>query len=85
MKYLWLVIAPLFFASTLFADGGMVSSGGDLLRDSHNPWWLGNTPIVRYCIEIDQPTVSASPQKIEEMVTRALEFWKTEFNRKLKI
>lgn len=31
-------------------DGGMTGGGGELVADAHNPWFLQNTPVVKYCI-----------------------------------
>jgi hypothetical protein len=32
------------------AEGGATSGGGELVADAHNPWFLQNTPVVKYCI-----------------------------------
>jgi hypothetical protein len=31
-------------------DGAITSGGGELVADAHNPWFLHNTPVVKYCI-----------------------------------
>jgi hypothetical protein len=80
-----LAVGPFAVASDLSTQGGMVSSGGNLLRNAHNPWWVKNTSEVRYCIEIDSKTFSATPEKIAMVVGKVLEYWKLEFTRKLQI
>jgi hypothetical protein len=65
--------------------GGMVSSGGQLLRDANNPWWVRNTAQVRYCVEVDRKSISAAPARVEELVAEALRFWRGEFTRTLKM
>jgi hypothetical protein len=79
-----LSILMISFAQLAHA-GGMVTSGGDLLRNARNPWWVKNTASVNYCIEIDKKTISATEDAINDLVARALEYWKTEFARKLKL
>jgi len=61
--------------------GDWISSGGETLRDAHNPWWLKNTTDVSYCVEVDTASISAPVAKIEETVVRTLQYWQTEFNR----
>jgi hypothetical protein len=75
----------LLLVSSVAHAGGMISSGGELLRDAHNPWWVKNTKSVKYCIEIDPASISASPVTIESMVAKAIEFWQGEFTRKLQL
>lgn len=80
----------LFFTFFLFLSvsamaalksGGMITSGGHLLRDAHNPWWVKNTSEVRYCIAVDKDSFSASLPQIETLVAQALQHWQTEFSR----
>lgn len=58
--------------------GWVSSGGGSLVSDSGNPWWVQNTKIVRYCIEIDTTSISAGRSAIEEAVIHGLNYWKTE-------
>jgi hypothetical protein len=85
MKALVYFLGVLFISILLHADGGMISSGGELLKDAQNPWWVKNTKEVKYCIDIDQTTMSANSTEISMLVTKALKFWKMEFNRPLSI
>jgi hypothetical protein len=84
MKF-WLAFLGCFLSANYVMAGGMVSTGGDLTKDSHNPWWLRNTTEVSYCIAVDTKSVSADPSKISLLTVKALEYWQAELNRKLKI
>ncbi len=90
MKHLAVVPLILFLAACgkpaaspphHLTGGDWISSGGETLRDAHNPWWLKNTTHVDYCIEIDTTSLSASADKVEQAVTQSLAYWKTEFAR----
>lgn len=61
--------------------GGWVSGGGDLIRDSQNPWFLHNTKEVEYCIEVDEAKFSAPRKVVEAKVEEALNFWKEDFRK----
>lgn len=60
-------------------QGGWSSGGGEILKDSRNPWFLNNTAEIKYCIMIDETQFGASRSLAEAQTLRALEFWKTEF------
>ncbi len=79
------VCASLMLPAGAASAGGMVSSGGELLRDANNPWWVKNTARVSYCIEIDQKSISMPAARIAELVELAIAHWKSEFSRPLKI
>lgn len=59
--------------------GGWISSGGELLRDAHNPWFIHNTSVVRYCVQVDAASISISEAKVVETLGRALQYWQGEF------
>ncbi len=67
------------------AEEGWVSSGGELIKGGQNPWWLKNTTVVNYCVQIDKDTVSASPERIAALIEKALGYWKSEFARRAEI
>lgn len=60
------------------AEGGATSGGGELVADAHNPWFLQNTPVVKYCItssgdfgwDDDQGT------KVDAAFRSAVAYWK---------
>jgi len=60
-------------------SGGWVSSGGELLKDSRNPWFLKNTKQVKYCIDYAADGLSVTREFVEASVLRSLEYWKLEF------
>jgi len=61
--------------------GDWISSGGETLKDAHNPWWLKNTKAVDYCIDLDSTSISAPAAKVERAVSDSLAFWQAEFSR----
>ena len=63
------------------SQGGWVSSGGELFKDAHNPWFVRNTKEVFYCIEVDASSFSAKLDTIENQVQLALSYWQDEFER----
>lgn len=79
MKSLLLLL--LVFSSHAFAQGGFVSSGGELFRDAKNPWFVRNTTEVKYCIKHDAATFSASLDEIRKAIQEGLKYWKDEFAR----
>lgn len=56
-----------------------ISSGGNIINDSGNPWWLRNTEEVRWCLELDAETVSVGPAQVTALFDRALAYWRHEF------
>lgn len=62
-------------------DGGWVSSGGELFRDAHNPWFVKNTPTVFYCVRIDAPSISVDTAEIKSALKDAIQYWKSELSR----
>ena len=86
MKSKWAIMGVLVLAAVSLAwAGGMVSSGGDLLRDSYNPWWVKNTTQVAYCVQVDATSFSADSAMINAMIEKAIGFWQAEFGRRLKM
>ncbi len=62
-------------------QGSGVSSGGDVINDANNPWFVGNVHKVAYCLDHDPVSVSASRAVIESAIKKAFEFWHEEFIR----
>jgi len=63
------------------SNDSWISSGGELVRDGRNPWWLENTAEVKYCIHVDEKTVSVDADVIERSFKEATDFWKTQFEK----
>lgn len=61
--------------------GGDVSGGGALANYLSNPWFLRNTPMVSYCLEIDAIHFSQSPKRTAELLKEALDYWKRELRK----
>lgn len=80
MKILSFLFVAIF-ASSLTQAGGWVSSGGELFRDAHNPWFVKNTKTVYYCVRIDQTTVSVDSTEVKSAIKDAIQYWKSEFER----
>lgn len=75
---LYLIISILIYAQVAIS-GPWISSGGDLLKDARNPWFIFNTPKVNFCVAIDSTTSSASIDGIRSAVKKSLLFWEREF------
>lgn len=73
----------LFTSLSANAEGVSAWSNatGELQADAHNPWFFNNTREVSYCIEIDEQNFGATSPAIREQITRALQFWNTEFSK----
>lgn len=80
MNQIRYILYFLILSSVTFASGGWISGGGELLKDSHNPWFLNNTKDVFYCIKVNESDFGASRKTIETKLVSAIEFWKNEFN-----
>jgi hypothetical protein len=63
------------------AQAGWVSGGGELVKNKNNPWFVQNTPTVNYCIERDPTTFRMSDDRLNELVGKALDYWRAEFSR----
>jgi hypothetical protein len=64
------------------SHGDWISSGGENVKDGNNPWWLKNTKKIKYCIELDPKTFSASLERVTATVDKAFAYWKEEIPRK---
>ncbi|MBC7458003.1 MAG: matrixin family metalloprotease [Bdellovibrionaceae bacterium] len=70
-----LLSATLLFAGSVNA-GGWTSGGGELIRDGHNPWFLNNTKVVNYCIQIDEIKFGQNLAFVRSRVEKSIDFWK---------
>lgn len=62
-------------------EGGWVSSGGEVFRFVHNPWFLDrNTTRFEYCISLDAATVTADLVSIRAALTDAISYWREELS-----
>lgn len=74
-------------SSTTFAGSGWIASGGDLVKDAHNPWWINSQKLIHYCIRFDETSVSTTRAKAEIAVQKVfnnwLEEWRHHFTEKI--
>lgn len=78
LRALLFAVLPLVASS---AQAGWVSGGGELIKNKNNPWFIQNTETVGYCIEKDDATFRLSPQRLDELIHDALDYWRAEFRR----
>lgn len=64
-----LLLTPQLFA------GGWTSGGGELIRDAHNPWFMANTKVVKYCIQINEKDFGQPESFVRAQILKAIEFW----------
>lgn len=81
MKLISLIFLFLLQSAIAGSDGGWVSSGGELFKDAHNPWFVKNTKQVYFCILSDQQTLSQTSEDLPKVIEEALAFWKNEFSK----
>lgn len=77
-------IEPSFVEFDESGDG-WVSSGGELTKDSQNPWWVVNTKEVTFCIAVDKETVTVDEGMVEYAFRGSAQFWKKEFESYSKL
>lgn len=73
------VLLSFFLVSSAWAGSWGSSGSGEFMRDQHNPWFVKGMTEVRYCLEMDQQGISASPDKIRSLSEKAINYWKDEF------
>lgn len=64
---------------THLSSGGWAGGGGLVRKDASNPWWVKNTTIVRYCVEIDEQNFGITHQRAIQISQKAFQWWKTAF------
>lgn len=63
------------------ASAGWISSGGESLIYTRNPWFVKNTQVVEYCIEMDESSFSITKSEVEKLIVESLTFWRDEFEK----
>ncbi|MBT4793119.1 MAG: hypothetical protein HON90_16220 [Halobacteriovoraceae bacterium] len=83
MKFVSFYLFLFTFSFSLFAgeEGGWHSSGGELFKDAHNPWFVKNTNTIKYCFEHDQSSFSANRATVELEISKAFNYWQKEFEK----
>lgn len=67
-----LLVAPAVWA------GQWSSGGGELFRDTKNPWFPKSLADVHYCVQIDEVTFGIEREAAERAIETALSYWKNE-------
>lgn len=60
-------------------DGVWISGGGKFLMDGRNPWFLYNTPDIRYCAQVNEADFGLSQARVETILREGIMFWQNEF------
>lgn len=68
----------LMLSSASYA--GWTSTGGSLIQDKNNPWFLKDVETVNYCIVADPKNFDASIDVIDHAIERAVRYWREEFS-----
>lgn len=79
--YLAVMLLAFTVGGSLAQAGGWISSGGELLENSRNPWFIQNTTEVHYCVQIDAAGISLGREKVELAVSQSIDYWKSELGR----
>lgn len=74
------LLIAIIVGSSGVAYAGWSSGGGGFVRDANNPWFLKNTPVVNYCVKIDEKNFGLAQKTAEEMIEQALRYWKKEYD-----
>lgn len=61
------------------ANAGWNSGGGELIKDSNNPWFIQNTKNITYCVGVDEANFHVKLDHAEEIIADAFSYWKKEF------
>jgi len=62
------------------ASAAWASGGGEFHKDHMNPWFLENTEVVVYCIDIDVDHFGISKEKASKQVRSAIDDWVDAFS-----
>lgn len=74
-----LILGLIALASSASFAGNGSSGGGNIFGNQLNPWFLGNTKTVNYCIEVSPDFSDLSESRISEVIRQSLNYWKKSF------
>ncbi len=80
MKSLLFLLGGLL-GGPAFAGGFIVTGGGELFKDAHNPWFLPNVANVTYCVQSSASSVTASDSTLRASIRSSFAYWKKEFSK----
>lgn len=78
-------LAALLLFTTHTAIAGWAGNGSEIIRDSHNPWFIrspdGKPYRVTYCASVKQETISLENAKflVPAFIASAFNYWKHDF------
>ncbi|MGZ3782303.1 MAG: hypothetical protein ACXVCY_16755 [Pseudobdellovibrionaceae bacterium] len=75
---LFVLFSLCLFSVKAAVAGPWISSGGDLIGNTRNPWFVINTSEVHYCIKHDDARFSATSNEVNVALQKALSFWQRE-------
>jgi hypothetical protein len=82
-------IFSLFFfilvSTNVSANGGWISSGGEVFKNAKNPWWVKNTTEISYCVKFSDSEFSISKADAVNLISPAFEYWKEQLDGKSAI
>lgn len=84
IQKLYIFLLLFFTYSNIAISGGWVISGGDLLKDATNPWFI-KTWNVSYCIQMDEKNFSLSKSAASKIMKNVINAWKNDFKNALMI
>ncbi len=70
----------LFIAGFASANGGWVSSGGEVFKNGKNPWFVNNTKVINYCVRFSPSEFSVDESTALRLVRESLAYWKDQLD-----
>lgn len=75
----------LFIADLALANGGWVSSGGEVFKNGKNPWFVNNTKTINYCVRFSPSEFSVDESTALRLVRESLSYWKEQLDGQASI
>ena len=76
MSKIKLIFLIATMISTSNAYAGWASSGGEIITDQNNAWFIHNTKTVRYCLDIDEENFGQTKVRSLELIKKSIQYWK---------
>lgn len=84
-KFCSVILGFLFIADVALANGGWVSSGGEVFKNGKNPWFVNNTKVVNYCVRFSPSEFSVDESTVVRLVRESLAYWKDQLDGQASI
>ena len=93
MKYRSMIVISVLFVLTGVSSltphsfaGTFISSGGELFKDGHNPWFLSkNTEKIKYCVMVAGDEFSGKDLALNSVIEKSFGYWIAELTRVQKL